>query len=98
MHYKMKIKVQVTFKKVSVRDFRRVIFIFEMVPIKQKSNSLGIKKKIMVAELLQWKYRQTAMEHETCAWQEAPKRGSLKAPTSEVSTVSNDKLLTVHTA
>lgn len=99
MHYKIKIKVQVTFKKVSVRHFRRVIFIFEMVPIKQKSNSLGIKKKDrMVAELLQWKYRQTAMEHETCGWQEAPKRGSLKAPTSEVATVSNDKLLTVHTA
>lgn len=37
--------MQVTFKKVSVRHFRRVIFIFEMVPIKQKSNSLGIKKK-----------------------------------------------------
>lgn len=37
--------MQVTFKKVSVRDFRGVIFIFEMVPIKQKSNSLGIKKK-----------------------------------------------------
>lgn len=45
MHYKMKIKVQITFKEVSVSDFRRVIFIFEMVPIKQKSNSLGIKKK-----------------------------------------------------
>lgn len=73
-------------------------FFFEMVPIKWKANLLGMKKDKMVTELLGWKYRQPAMEQETRAWQEALKRGSLKVPTSEVSRVSNDKLLTVHTA